>query len=218
MSDPSNVFTVSATSISQADALAGKQLTVTFKSNNENSYTGTITLTSGNLTTVVNLTGRCNDGGTASDPYLNIAKYATIDDAGATVSYMTSIYNYAEVDDDFAWLTISTYGAKQADANQKWLETGSLSQYSNSWAAYDIFPIDDAFFGTSQAYGIYGNGNQIFYVTNCTQAKALVKDGSSSKAQLKIYECTLNPDGSITASSTPIDTQQGGASGLAVVT
>ena len=218
LDDPGNVFTVSATSISQADALAGKQLTVTFKSNKESNHTGKITLTSGNLTAVVNLTARCNDGGTASDPFLNIAKYATIDDAGATVSYMTSIYNYAEADDDFAWLTVSTYGAKQTDEAQKWLETGALSQYSNSWAAFDIFPIDDAFFGTAQAYGIYGSSNQVFYVTCCTQAKALVKDGSNSKATLKIYECTLNADGSITPAATAVDSQQGGASGLAVIT
>jgi hypothetical protein len=217
LNDPNNVFTISATSISKTAAEAGAELTVTFKSDEETSCEGTITLTSGNLTTTVNLTGRCNDGGTASDAYLNIAKYATIDDAGATVTGMTSIYNYAEVD-DYGWLTISTYGAKQTDANQNWLETSSLSQYSNSWSATDIFPIDDAFFGTNQAYGIYGSGSQSFYVTNCTQAKALVKDGSSSKATLAIYECTVNANGTLTPATTPFDSQQGGASGLAVIT
>ena len=220
LNDPNNVFAVSPTTISKEAAEAGTAaLTVTFKSDVEINCNGTITLTSGNLTATVNLKGNCNDGGTASDNYLNIAKYATIDAAGANVSYMTSIYNYTEYeDDDCAWLTVSTYGAKQADATQKWLETGSLSQYNNSWAAFDIFPIDDAFFGTAQAYGIYGSGNQVFYVTNCTQAKALVKDGSSSKATLKIYECTLNADGSITPSATAVDSQQGGASGLVVIT
>ncbi|MBP5687891.1 MAG: S8 family serine peptidase [Muribaculaceae bacterium] len=219
LNDPDNVFTVSATTISKADAEAGTQLTVTFESDEEASCQGTITLTSGTLTTTVNLTGRCNDGGTASDAYLNIAKYATIDDAGASVNYMTSIYNYAEyAADNCGWLTISTYGAKQTDANQNWLETSSLNQYNNSWTATDIFPIDDAFFGTNQAYGIYGSGSQTFYVTNCTQAKALVKDGSSSKATLAVYECTVGVNGQPVAASTPFDSQQGGASGLAVIT
>ena len=219
LSDPNNVFTVSPTTISKADAEAGTQLTVTFESEEEASCQGTITLTSGDLSATVNLTGRCNDGGTASDAYLNIAKYATIDDAGATVSGMTSIYNYAEnTADNCGWLTISTFGAKQTDANQNWLETGSLSQYNNSWTATDIFPGQNTFFGSSTAYSIYGSGSQTFYVTNCTQAKALVKDGSSNKATLAIYECTLNASGVPVAATTAFDSQQGGASGLAVIT
>ena len=219
LSDADGVFSVAPTTISKADAEAGTELTVTFESEEEGTHNGTITLTSGTLTTTITLTGKCNDGGTASDNYLNIAKYATIDDAGATVSGMTSIYNYAENEaDGYGWLTVSTYGAKKADTNQKWLETGSLSEYNNSWTATDIFPVDDAFFGTAQAYGIYGSATQSFYVTNCTQAKALVKDGGSYKATLAIYECTLNADGTITAATTATDTKQGGASGLVVIT
>ena len=219
LSDADGVFTVAPTTISKADAEAGTELTVNFECEEEGNHNGTITLTSGTLTTTITLTGKCNDGGTASDNYLNIAKYATIDDAGATVSGMTSIYNYAENEaDGYGWLTVSTYGAKKADTNQKWLETSSLSEYNNSWTATDIFPVDDAFFGTAQAYGIYGSATQSFYVTNCTQAKALVKDGGSYKATLAIYECTLNADGTITAATTATDTKQGGASGLVVIT
>ena len=219
LTDANNVFAVSPTTISKAAAEAGTELTVTFESDEEGNYPGTITLTSGTLTTTVTLTGKCNDGGTASDAFLNIAKYATIDEAGATVSGMTSIYNYAESEaDGCGWLTVSTYGAKKADTNQKWLETGSLSEYNNSWTATDIFPVDDAFFGTAQAYGIYGSATQSFYVTNCTQAKALVKDGGSYKATLAIYECTLNADGTLTAATTATDTQQGGTGGLLVIT
>ncbi len=219
LNDPSKVFTISDTSLSKSDVEAGTQLTVTFKSDDEASCNGTITLTSGDLSATVNLIGRCNDGGTASDKYLNIAKCATIDDAGATVTYMTSIYNYAEYEaEECGWLTVSTYGAMKADANQNWLETSSLSQYNNSWTETDIFPVDDAFFGTNSAYSIYGSGSQSFYVTNCTQAKALVKDGGSYVATLAIYECTVGADGTPVASTTAFDTQQGGASGLVVIT
>ena len=35
-------------------------------------------------------------GGTASDAYLNITKYATIDEAGASVDGMETIYKYTQ--------------------------------------------------------------------------------------------------------------------------
>ena len=220
LNDNNGVFGVSPTTITAANAANGVPVTVSFSSENEGSFTGSLTIASeGAETKTVALTAQANDGGTASDPYLNIAKYATIDEAGNSVSGMSTIYNYTEYPSDAcAWLTVSTYGAMQADANQNWLTTSSLTQYNNSWSATDIFLGQTAYFGSNQAYSVYGSGNQVFYVTNCTQAKALVKDGSSYKATLAIYECTLNADGTITASTTAVDSQQGGASGLAVIT
>jgi hypothetical protein len=113
-----------------------------------------------------------NDGGTASDAYLNIAKYATIDEAGATVSGMTSIYKYT-VNGDAAWLTLSCYGAMSANDNQNWYQSDALTRYGNTWTATDVFAGQTAYFGSSSAYSIYGSGSQSFYVTNCTQSKAL---------------------------------------------
>ena len=220
LNDQNGVFSVTPTTITAANAANGVPVTVSFSSENEGTFTGSLTIAStGAESKTVALTAKANDGGTASDAYLNIAKYATIDEAGATVSSMLSIYKYTEYNNDnCAWLTVSTYGAKQVDANQNWLETGSLNQYNNTWSATDIFLGQNAYFGTSTAYSIYGSGSQTFYVTNCTQAKALVKDGSSSKATLAIYECTVNADGSLTAATTATDSQQGGASGTAVIT
>ncbi len=220
LNDNNGVFSVTPTTITAANAANGVPVTVSFSSENEGTFTGSLTIAStGAESKTVALTATARDGGTASDAYLNIAKYATIDEAGATVSSMLSIYKYTEYDNDnCAWLTVSTYGAKQVDANQNWLETGSLNQYNNTWSATDIFLGQNAYFGTSTAYSIYGSGSQTFYVTNCTQAKALVKDGSSSKATLAIYECTVNADGSLTAATTATDSQQGGASGTAVIT
>ena len=220
LNDQNGVFSVTPTTITAANAANGVPVTVSFSSENEGTFTGSLTIAStGAESKTVALTATARDGGTASDAYLNIAKYATIDEAGATVSSMLSIYKYTEYNNDnCAWLTVSTYGAKQVDANQNWLETGSLNQYNNTWSATDIFLGQDAYFGTSTAYSIYGSGSQTFYVTNCTQAKALVKDGSSSKATLAIYECTVNADGSLTATTTATDSQQGGASGTAVIT
>ncbi len=212
LADANGVFTVATTSITKANAEAGTDVTVTFNAPaTEGTFTGTVTLTSGALTATVNLTGVCKDGGTASDAYLNIAKYATIDEAGATVSNMSSIYKYTEhAADDCAWLTLSTYGAMQADANQNWLTTTSLSQYTNTWSAQDIFLGNGSYF-TSSGYSIYGSGNQTFYVTNCTQVRALIKGGSAN-ATLAIYECNVDENGTPTASSTATDTKTGNCS------
>ena len=214
LNDADGVFTVAPTTISKADAEAeaGTNLTVNFECEEEGTHNGTITLTSGNLTTTINLTGSCQEGGAASDSYLNIAKYATIDVAGASVSGMSTIYKYTEDEaNECAWLTMSNYGAMKADANQQWLETSGLSQYNNTWSATDVFPGQSAYFGSSQAYSIYGSGSQTFYVTNCSQAKAFVKGSSTStyNARLIAYECTLNADGTVTAATTPLETKLG---------
>ena len=214
LTDANGVFTVSPASIPAASIseTTPVNVTVTFQSATEGSYTGTITLTSdGAESKTVTLNATANDGGTASDAYLNIAKYATIDEAGATVSGMSSIYKYTEyADDACAWLTVSNYGAQQADANQNWLETKSLKGYSNTWSATDIFLGNGSYF-TSGGYSIYGSGNQIFYVTNCTQVKSMIKDGNAN-ATLAIYECTKGSDGTLTAATTATDTKTGNCS------
>lgn len=225
LNDPSGVFTleqatIPAASISETDAV---NVTVTFQSADEGDYTGSVTVASNGATSqTVNLSATISTGGAASDNYLNIAKYATIDEAGATVSGMSSIYKYTEYEDNgYAWLTVSNYGAKQVDNNQNWYTIGSVTSYRNTWDASDIFLGDDTYFGSNQSYSIYGTANQIFFVTNCTQVKAFVKGAgsSNSKATLSIYECTKNADGTVTASNTAVDTKQStAASSTEVVT
>ena len=161
LNDASGAFalgsaTIPASSISETNAV---NVTVNFTAEEEGDYTGTVTVASdGAASQTVNLNASISNGGTASDAYLNIAKYATIDEAGATVSGMSSIYKYTEyADDACAWLTVSNYGAQQADASQNWLETKSLKGYSNTWSATDIFLGNGSYF-TSGGYSIYGNG------------------------------------------------------------
>ena len=213
LNDNNGVFSVTPTTITAANAANGVPVTVSFNSANEGNFTGTLTFAStGAESKTVQLTASAAEGGNASDAYLNIAKYETIGEAGATVSGMSNIYKYTEYSTDAcAWLTVCNYGAMQADANQNWLETTGLKSYSNTWTASDIFLGDDAYFGSNTSYSIYSSGSQSFYVTNCTQAKAFVKGGgySSSNATLAIYECTLNADGTLTASTTATDTKQG---------
>ena len=215
LNDTHGVFTVSPATIPQANTSVNTPVTVSvsFSSAVEGTFNGSITFASnGAQSKTVNLTAIARDGGTAADPFLNIANYETIDEAGATVSGMNTIYKYTEYEtDDCAWLTLSCYGAMKADNTQNWCSTSSLSQYSNDWNASDIFQGDAAYFGSNQAYSIYSSGSQSYYVTNCSQVKALVKGGgwSSSSATLAIYECTLNANGSVTPSSTAVNTQQG---------
>ncbi len=216
LNDTKGVFTVSPTTISQSSTDVNTPVTVavSFSSATEGSFTGSITFASdGAESKTVNLTAIARDGGTAADPFLNIANYETIDEAGAAVDGMNTIYKYTEYEEqECAWLTVSNYGAQKADANQNWISCTSLTQYSNSWSASDVFPGQNAYFGSSQAYSVYGSGNQSFFVTNCTQVKALVKGSSysSSSASLAIYECTLNANGTVTPSSSAVDTKTGG--------
>ncbi len=213
LNDQNNVFTVSPTTISKNSTGIDEPVTVsvTFVSDVEGDFTGSLTLTSnGAETKTVALSAKATDKGTASDPYLDLAKYETIDEAGASVSGMTTIYNYTENEaEECAWLTLSNYGAMQADANQNWLETSSLSQYNNSWDASDVFLGDNAYFGNSSSYSIYGSGSQSFYVTTCTQVKALVKGSSysGSSATLSIYECEVNANGVPVPATTATDTK-----------
>ena len=214
LNDQHGVFAVNPASISISDALAGSDVTISFSSETEGTFTGTVTVASGDLVETITLIGVSADGGTASDPYLDIAKYETIDEAGASVSGMQTIYKYTEyADQECGWLTLSNYGVKQADANQDWFESGSLTQYGNSWSSSDIFLGQTPYFGSSSAYSVYGSNSQSFYVTNCIQVKAYVKGSSysysSSSASLSIYECTVNANGSVTASSSAFDTKTG---------
>ncbi len=215
LNDTKGVFTVSPTTISQSstDVNSPVNVAVSFSSATEGSFTGSITFASeGAESKTVNLTAIARDGGTAADPFLNIANYETIDEAGANVDGMSTIYKYTEYEEqESAWLTVSNYGAQKADESQNWLSSTSLSQYSNSWNASDVFPGQSTYFGSNQAYSVYGSGNQAYYVTNCTQVKALVKGGSygSSTASLAIYECSLNANGTVTPSSSAVDTNTG---------
>ena len=216
------LFEVSPTTISVADAQNGKDVTVTFNApDTEDIYTSTVTITSGTLSATVDITARSTNGGTASDAYLDIANYSTIDEAGSNVSEMETIFKYTEYASDYcAWLTLSTYGAYQADANQNWIQSSTFSSYNTSWSASDVLLGRTPYFGNYSSRAIYGSGDLTFYVTNCTQVKAYDSGlyNGSYKAKLSIYECTLNNDGTLTASATAVDTQQSSKSSAEVLT
>ncbi len=146
--------------------------------------------------------------GTASDPCMNVARYATINDAGATVDGMDSIYTYSPAGVGY-WLTLSSYGVMMTDETQNWFtneitDSDTGSQYTNAWTATDIFPGPTAYFGDGPAYSAKYKMPaklQVFYVTFCTQVKSYGYHRSTAsyyQFKMDIYECTLNADGTVT--------------------
>ena len=166
--------------------------------------------------------------GTASDPYLSVSKYATIDEAGATVDGMETIYKYTQAGSGY-WLTLSNYGVMMTDETQNWFtneitDADTGTQYTNAWTATDVFQGPSAYFGSNPAYSAKYKQpvkKQTFYVTFCTQVKQYAYHRSNSSYyifKMEIFECTKNADGTITEGTTPIETLQNSVIGTEVLT
>ncbi|MBQ9668201.1 MAG: S8 family serine peptidase [Prevotella sp.] len=225
LTDDNGVFSVDKTSFEVTDE--GADIAVSFRSAAEGTFEGTLVLASAGAASVtITLTATALDVGTASDPYLNIAKYQTIDEAGWSTTYVNTLYKYTEYEEDeVAWLTMPVYGAWVGtyynSHPQKWIEsniTSTNNTYAGvTWNANDVLQGSSSYFTASTGNGrarAMGNDSRTsttqrtvsFYVTNVTEAKLLGmgRTGVTSDypAALKVYECTSNSDGSITASST----------------
>lgn len=233
LNDASGAFTLSTATIPAASIseTAAVNVTVTFNSEDEGDYTGSVTVTSDGATSqTINLSASISNGGTASDAYLNIAKYATIDEAGWNTSLVNKIYEYKEYDsDEVAWLTLPMYGAfvgakYSATSNtissghpQAWIET-SVTQSTQcgqtSWSATDIYLGSSNYFTSTTAEAVGTNSRNsttekavTFYVTNTTAVKLYASQRSNSTTYpttLKIYECTVNGDGTLTSGSSTV--------------
>ena len=221
LTDTKHVFSVSPVSVEVTEE--GATITITFEASAEGNYTGTLTLSSlGAEDVTIALSATANDGGTASDPYLNIAKYATIDEAGWNTSYVNKLYAYTEYEDEeCAWLTLPVYGAWVGtyynSHPQKWIEsnvTSTKNKYAGTiWNSSDVLNGSSTYFTTANARAMgYNSGRNstletvTFYVTNTTAVKLLgtgqTRSTSTYPASLKIYECTVNSDGSLSAATT----------------
>ena len=154
--------------------------------------------------------------GTASSAYLNVAKCASIDEAGATVDGMETIYKYTPQGASY-WLTVSNYGAMMTDETQGWItntmtDADNSTQYTGLWTATDIFQGPQAYFGNNTPYSAKFKmpaKEQCFYVTFCNQVKLLSLSRSSSSnylLKMEIFECTDNGNGTLTEGTTPIET------------
>ena len=231
-----DVFSVSPATAT-ADAVnseEGATFTVNFNASEEGTYTGTLTLAgTGAQTVSISLTATANDGGTASDAYLNIAKYATIDEAGWNTTYVNTLYKYTE-SENVGWLTLPIYGAWSAvyynSHPQKWIQT-NVTNTSNKYAgatwnsSEKLLGSSNYFTGSSgagsaRAMGYNYNRNYTqetvtFYVTNTTAVQMLglgqSRSNSTYPATLNVFECTANADGSLSEGTTAVESQSNSA-------
>lgn len=229
LTDPSGVFAVDKTTITQAEAEEGINLNVTFVTDYEGDYEGAIVLSSLYCEDItIPLTASVSDGGTASDSYLNIAKYATISDAGWNTTYVNKLYQYKEYSEtNEGWLTLPVYGAWSSvyysPKAQNWIKT-NVTNTDNKYAG-KTWDSNGELLGSSVYFtGSSGSGSArvmgynyrynytqetfTFYVTNTTAVKLLGlgqnRASSSYPASLKVYECTKNADGSLTDGTTAV--------------
>ena len=230
LTDENGVFSVNPASFEAEEN--GTTVSVRFNASAEGNYSALLTLASeGAESVTIALSAEAVDGGTAADPYLNIAKYATIDEAGWNKSYVNTLYKYMEdTDHDVAWLTMPVYGAWTTtyyDLHpQKWIasnvtSTNNTYTGNTSWTASDVYQGSDAYFTSTNAR-VMGNGSKYattpstvtFYVTNITAVKLLGLNSKNTSGwftsyptYLEVYECTRNDDGSLTEGTTSIDRQ-----------
>ena len=228
LTDENGVFSVNPESFEVEEN--GTTVSVSFNASDEGNYSALLTLESEGAESVsIALSAEASDGGTAADPYLNIAKYATIDEVGWNQKYVNNLYKYTEnTDDGVAWLTMPVYGAWTTtyyDSHpQKWIASNinsTLNTYTGkSWTASDVYQGNGEYFTSTTARGM-GNGSKYatspstvtFYVTNITAVKLLglnskntisTNNGNSYPTYLEVYECSRNADGSLTEGTTTV--------------
>ena len=222
-------FSIDTPVVEVADGSAAATVTVTWTPSEAGDYAASLLLEStGAEPITVALTATVNDLGSASDPFLDIARYATIDEAGWSTTYVNTLYKYTEYEaDEVAWLTMPVYGAWVGtyynEHPQKWIEsnvTDTSNKYAGSaWSADEQLLGSSPYFTASSGsgsarvmgYNYRKNTTQesvTFYVTNTTAVKLLglgqTRTTSSYPTTLKVYECTLADDDSPVAASTAV--------------
>ena len=214
LNDETGMFAIDKTSIE--DPTEGEDINVTYTPTAEGEHNATITLAcEGADDVTIKLSASCFEGGSASDAYLNIARYASIDEAGWRTALVNSLYKYTVKEDDgVAWLTLPVYGAfvgaRYADDSstvgsghpQTWIECslGTNNTYGGrTWSANDVLLGSGAYFtgntgaGAPRAIGFDSKNNTAiravaFYVTNVKEVRLYGKgrSGSSSKYPAKL--------------------------------
>ena len=155
-------------------------------------------------------------GGTASDAYLNVAKYETIGVAGTqttggwNANYVNNLYKYTEDQTNkCAWLTMPVYGAwasvYYAPKAQKWITTnynqspGTSAMGSETWTASSPLLGSGSYF-TSATAKYFGNTSTTasaartisFNVKNVTEIRLLGKNAGGNSNVGNNRRCTVN--------------------------
>ena len=222
--DDSGAFALSHSTITAGDISTTSPVAVqvTFTPPGEGSFKGYVVFSCpGMESKMVMLNAQASNGSTASDALLDIAKFVTIDEAGWSSDDISHLYRYREFpEQECGWLTLSNYGVVVADATQNWFTNSIIKTYETSWSSNDIFLGSDSYFDGNTSYAANFNGNyQRFFITNCSQVKqyGYHRNVSNYPLVMRIYECAVASDGTITAASTACDTQKSTVNGLQVV-
>lgn len=210
LSDPSSVFSVTPTTIDASATSA--TVTVTFYPAQAGDYTGTITFTSGDATASVALSGQSAVSGSASDRYLDIARYASIDDASPSPTNVDVLYAYTVYpEEQVAWLTMPVYGV--ANNTENWTSVTYGKYRTTAWNASAPFLGSAEYFTSSSnraasagtSYSSRSEAIATFYVTNTTEVQAygyLPYSNTNYTNTLAAYECTQASDGTLTPAAT----------------
>jgi len=158
---------------------------------------------------------------TASDNYLDIANYETIDESGWNTSRIDKIYKYT-ANSTVAWVTMSVYGTVYGEGTQNWLEYSnrnyvSVANTGGSWSSDSPFLGSIAYFSTTtaRAFGYSTSQNQnerivSYYVTNTTAVRLKGSNHNNYENKptyMSIYECTKNADGSLTVGTSQVNSR-----------
>lgn len=217
LNDPEGLFSVSPTTINVIDALAGANVNVTFNGPEEfGDYTATMTLTSGEVSKTVTLTGIVADMGTAHSDYLDIQKYNSLDENDWYSDLCVKPYEYTiDEANECAWLTMPAALSVYGWANDEWAwhwPNGTNSDnpfylYSGiDWDSMDVFKGCSPYFGsnTARVFGppTLASGSTasasdyallVYCVTNCDQVKAMcynVAPDTDHPTEMEVYDIT----------------------------
>ncbi len=127
---------------------------------------------------------------TATDSYLDVTNYASINTAGFNTNVIDKLYYW---DENSGTLVVNVFGAYQSLTNQTWVTVDGSGSSARTWTAPDgsVFKGSSYYFTTKSAKTATGNTDRTykFAVTNVTEVSALVKSGNKSRyAVLSVYE------------------------------
>ena len=223
--DGDGVYSIDKTTITKAAAQgSGTEVTVTYQPTGEGEHLAKITLSSKGCADVdVVLVGGVYADGTAKNYYLDMSRYATIDEVGWTTSQTEHFYIYTPSEDgSYGWVNIPVYSAyynSRYEPKHKWLAYGSASTLSgSSWNAWNQALGSKAFYGdlSGRAYGLSPNASATqtattekyveFYVSGVEEVQLYTAYGyyqtSSYPSRVRAYECTEAANKTVTKTST----------------
>ena len=141
------------------------------------------------------VTGAKAADGDASSTYLNIANYATIDQAGIN-SGAYKMYGYSETSGK-GYLVVSAWEAYKSKGNQTWVTDTGESNQNGAWDATGVFLGSDFYFKKEGSSNKTANSAKTsseraysFKVTNCTEVYSLIKSANGGNVTMTAYPLT----------------------------